>query len=118
MWFLSHFAVKKDSTSTPIRVVYDGKARYQGYSLNDYLIKGENMNSALFEIALRFRENEVGMIADISKMFQAIKIKPEDARFHRFVFREDQNHPIQVYELMTVTFGDKPSPPAAIVTQF
>ena len=32
MWFLPHFAVKKESTTTPVRVVYDGKARYQGHS--------------------------------------------------------------------------------------
>ncbi|PIK34431.1 hypothetical protein BSL78_28744 [Apostichopus japonicus] len=116
MWFLPHFAVKKDSKTTPVRVVYDAKARYQGCSLNDYLLKGENINSDLFDVALRFRENEVGIIADISKMFQAIKLKVDDARFHRFVFREHPSHPIQVYELTTVTFGDKPSPTAAIVT--
>nr|XP_054775061.1 uncharacterized protein LOC129283252 [Lytechinus pictus] len=116
MWFLPHFAVVKDSKTTPVRVVYDGKAKFQGHSLNDYLIKGENVNSNLFEVALRFRENEVGVIADISKMFQAIKIPPDDARFHRFVFRENPNYPMQVYELRTVTFGDKPSPTAAIVT--
>ena len=116
MWFLPHFAVVKDSKTTPVRVVYDGKAKFQGHSLNDYLAKGENVNSNLFDVALRFRENEVGVIADISKMFQAIKIQPEDARFHRFVFRENPSHPIQVYELTTVTFGDKPSPTAAIVT--
>ena len=108
--------VVKDSETTPVRVVYDGKAKYQGRSLNDCLIKGENINASLLEVALRFRENEVGMIADISKMFQAIKIPKEDARFHRFVFRESPNHPMQIYELTTVTFGDKPSPTAAIVT--
>ncbi|XP_011670916.2 uncharacterized protein LOC100893156 [Strongylocentrotus purpuratus] len=116
MWFLPHFGVVKDSKTTPVRVVYDGKAKFQGRSLNDCLIKGENVNANLLEVALRFRENEVGMIADISKMFQAIKISPEDARFHRFVFRENPNHPIQVFELTTVTFGDKPSPTAAIIT--
>ncbi|XP_063962448.1 uncharacterized protein LOC135155912 [Lytechinus pictus] len=116
MWFLPHFAVTKDSKTTPVRVVYDAKARFQGHSLNDYLMKGENINSDLFEVALRFRENEVGIIADVSKMYQAIKIKSDDARFHRFVFRENSSHPIQVYELTTVTFGDKPSPTAAIVT--
>lgn len=116
MWFLPHFAVKKDSETTPVRVVYDAKSRYQGHSLNDYLSKGENLNSELFNVALRFRENEVGIIADIKKMFQAVKIRPEDARFHRFVFRENPDQPIRVYELTTVTFGDKPSPAAAIVT--
>ena len=73
MWFLPHFAVTKDSKTTPVRVVYDAKVRYQGCSLNDYLIKGENINSYLFEVALRFRENDVGIIADISKMFQPSK---------------------------------------------
>ncbi|XP_072178154.1 uncharacterized protein [Diadema setosum] len=116
VWFLPHFTVLKESKTTPVRVVYDGKAKYPGRSLNDCLIKGENTNAGLFEVALRFRENEVGMVADISKMFQAIKISPDDARFHRFVFRERPHHPIQVYELTTVTFGDKPSPAAAIVT--
>ncbi|XP_071948926.1 uncharacterized protein [Antedon mediterranea] len=116
MWFLPHFAVTKESKTTPVRVVYDGKARFQGHSLNDYLYKGENVNTDLFDVALRFREDEVGIIANISKMFQAIKISSDDARFHRFVFRENPNHPIQVYELTTVTFGDKPSPTAAIVT--
>lgn len=103
MWFLPHFGVVKDSKTTPVRVVYDGKAKFQGRSLNDCLIKGENVNSNLFEVALRFRENEVGMIADISKMFQAIKISPEDARFHRFVFRENPNHPIQVFRGQTLS---------------
>lgn len=80
MWFLPHFGVLKDSQTTPVRVVYDGKARYQGHSLNDYLAKGDNMNLEIFDIALRFREREIGIIADISKMFQTVKMKPEDAR--------------------------------------
>nr|XP_054771582.1 uncharacterized protein LOC129279496 [Lytechinus pictus] len=116
MWFLPHFAVKKDSKSTPVRVVYDAKARFQGHSLNRYLVKGDNINNDIFDVALRFRENEVGVIADISKMFQAIKIRPDDARFHRFLFREKPTEPIEVYELTTVTLWDKPSPTAAIVT--
>lgn len=115
MWFLPHFGVLKDSLTTPVRVVYDSKARYQGHSLNDYLAKGDNLNTKIFDVALRFRENEIGIIADISKMFQAIKVTPEDARFHRYVFRESTDQPIKVYELSTVTFGDKPSPTAAII---
>ena len=116
MWFLPHFAVAKDSNTTPVRVVFDGKARYQGHSLNDYLAKGENVNTSLFDVALRFRQYEVGVVADISKMFQAVKITRDDARFHRYLFRERPDEPIKVYELTTVTFGDKPSPTAAIVT--
>lgn len=39
MWFLPHFGVLKDPDTIPIRVVYDGRSRYQGHSLNDYLPK-------------------------------------------------------------------------------
>ena len=85
MWFLPHFAVVKDSRTTPVKVVYDGNARFQSHSLNDYLFKGENINTDLFDVALRYRENEIGVIADISKIFQAIRISAEDARFHRYV---------------------------------
>lgn len=115
MWFLPHFAVLKDSDTTPVRVVYDSKARFQGHSLNDYLAKGENMNLNLFEIGLRFREKEVGVVADISKMFQAVKLTQDDARYHRYLFRPTPTEPVRVYELTTVTFGDKPSPTAAVV---
>ena len=115
MWFLPHFAVLKDSNSTPVRVVYDAKARYNGHCLNDYLAKGDNLNLNIFEIGLRFREYEVGVVADISKMFQAIKLTPDDARFHRYLFRDSPDKPIEVFELQTVTFGDKPSPTAAII---
>ena len=55
MWFLPHFAVVKDSVTTPVRVVYDGKARYQGHSLNDYFAKGDNLNVNIFDVALRLR---------------------------------------------------------------
>ena len=70
MWLLPHFAVLKDPKTTPIRVIYDGKTRHQGHSLND------------------FREFEVGVIADVSKVIQAIKVTPEVARFYRYVFRQ------------------------------
>ncbi len=96
MWFLPHFAVLKDSETTPVRVVYDAKARYKGHSLNDYLSKGNNLNNDIFNVALRFREYEVGIIADISKMFQAVKMTSEDARFHRYLHRKHPDDPIQV----------------------
>ena len=116
MWFLPHFAVVKDSTTTPVRVVFDSKARYQGHSLNDYLAKGDTENSSIFEIGLRFREYEVGVTADISKMFQSFRLSADDARYHRYLFRKSPEEEIVVYELQTVTFGDKPSPAAAVIT--
>jgi hypothetical protein len=83
--------------------------------LNDYLAKGDNMNLNIFDIGLRFRDYEVGVAADISKMFQAIKLTEDDARYHCFLFRKSLDEPIQVFELITVTFGDKSSPTAAAI---
>ncbi|XP_064646219.1 uncharacterized protein LOC135499405 [Lineus longissimus] len=113
MWFLPHFA--EDSVTTPVRVVYVSKARYLGHSLNDYLAKGDVVSPSIFDIGLRFREYEVGVVADISKMFQAVELNKEDARYHRYVYRANPGELITVYELTTVTFGDKSSPAAAVL---
>ena len=93
MWFLHHVEVVKDSVTTPVRVVYDGKARYQVHSLNDYFAKSDNINVNIFDVALCFREYEVGVIAAISKMFQAVTVTTEDARFHGYAFRKHPNDP-------------------------
>ena len=63
--YISHHAVlRPKSTITPVRVVFNSSATYQGHKLNDYWKKGPDLLNGLFEVILRFRENKV----DISKM--------------------------------------------------
>ena len=110
-FYLPHHEVyKADSTSTPIRIVFNAAASYQGFSLNNMLAKGPDVINNLVGILLRFREEEVGMVGDIRKMYNTVKLSEEDMHTHRFLWRDFKvdKEPTH-YKLKTVTFGDKPS---------
>lgn len=68
------------------------------------------MLNSLLGILFRFRENKVGVVGDISKMYHSIKIGKFDQHVHRFLWRDMNTcrDPDQ-YVLTAVTFGDRPS---------
>lgn len=116
-FYLPHHEVyKADSTSTPVRIVFDAAASYQGVSLNDLLAKGPDVINNLVGILLRFREEEIDMVGDIKKMYNTVKLSKDDMHTHRFLWRnfEVDKEPIH-YKLKTVTFGDKPSGSIALL---
>ena len=60
--YIPHLAViRKEATTTKLRVVYDASARENKgcTSFNDFLLKGPSLNSLLFDILLRFRGKRV-----------------------------------------------------------
>ena len=64
-----HAGHRPDSTSTPARIVFNSSSSYHGHVRNDYWRKGPDLLNDLFGIILRFREKEVAVTADISKMY-------------------------------------------------
>ena len=54
---------------------------------------------------IRFRSHCIALTADVSKMYQAIKLIEEDRNLHRFVWRSSPNVKIQDYRMTRVTFG-------------
>ena len=68
------------------------------------------MLNNLLGILFRFREDQVGIVGDISKMYHSIKIDKFDQHVHRFLWRgmNSCRDPDQ-YVLNTVTFGRRPS---------
>lgn len=71
------------------------------------------MNS-LFGVILRFRENEVAVSGDISKMYHRVLIPEADQHVHRFLWRNlDTSRPPDTYIKTVLTFGDKPAPAMA-----
>ena len=68
----------------------------------------------LFGVILRFRENEVAVTADISKMYHRVLIPMEDRHVHRFLWRNlETDRPPDIYVMNVLTFGDKPTPAMA-----
>ena len=110
-FFIAHHGVMKpDSTSTPLRIVFNSSHKYQGCSLNDFLAKGPSFPNDILGIQLRHRENYVGFVGDISKMFHSIDIPIEDQMVHLFLWRDmDTERDPEVYAITVVNMGDKPS---------
>ncbi|XP_071481170.1 uncharacterized protein [Diadema antillarum] len=109
-----HAVVRPEKQSTPIRIVFNSSASYQGHSLNDYWMKGPDLLNRLFGVLMRFREHEVALCADISKMYHRVMIPERDQHVHRFLWRNlNQDKQPDVYIMRVVTFGDKPSPAMA-----
>ena len=115
VYFLPHHGVwRPDKISTPLRVVFDPACQFQGTCLNSFLYKGPGLIGNLLGVLLRFREEKVGFMGDISKMFLQICLPESDTHVQRFLWRNlDTTAEPTVYALQRVTFGAKPSPDMA-----
>ena len=113
--FISHHEIlRPESKSTPVRIVFNSSAVFQGHKLNEYWMKGPDLLNDLFGVVLRFRENQVAFLGDISKMYHRIRIPEMDQHVHRFLWRNLQTHrEPDVYVKTVLTFGDKPAPAMA-----
>ena len=99
-----------------VRVVFDASAKYNGISLNSCLLTGPDINNDLRGVLLRFRENKVGVIADIENMFCNFSVNPSDRDFLRFFWykNNDASREIVQYRANYHVFGCSSSPSVAI----
>lgn len=105
-----HEVLKPESSSTPLRIVFNSSASYMGQRLNEFWAKGPNILNNLLGVLLRFRQEKIAIAGDISKMYHTIKISLLDQHTHRFLWRDlDSSSPPDHYVLTSVTFGDRPS---------
>ncbi|XP_068723496.1 uncharacterized protein [Montipora capricornis] len=112
--YIAHHEIVRPEKTTPIRIVFNSSASFQGHRLNDYWIKGPDLLNSLFGVTLRFRENEVAVTGDISKMYHRVLIPEQDQQVHRYLWRNmETNREPDVYVKTVLTFGDKPAPAMA-----
>lgn len=111
-YFLPHFAVvREESISTKVRVVFDASVRTStGFSLNDVMLKGFQVQPNLFDILLRFRSFTYVLTADIEKMYRQIKVNPKETFLLNVLWRDKTSSPLQCIELNRVTFGTNCAP--------
>ena len=101
-----HIVCKDSSTTTKIRAVFDASANTStGVSLNSTLMVGPTVHPPLIDVLMRFRRYRIAMIADVSRMYRAIRLTELDKDLHRFVRRDSPNAPLQDYRMTRVTFG-------------
>jgi hypothetical protein len=100
-YFLPHHCVfKESSTTTKLRVVFDGSAESSsGVSLNQNLFSGPVVQPELLSIVLKFRTYLIGLSADISKMYRRVSMHAEDRSLQKILWRKSSEELIKEYEL-------------------
>ena len=85
VWYLPHHPVTHPLKPDKVRVVYDCAAKYGGTSLNQQLLPGPDQMNQLVGVLSRFRQESVGMVADIEGMFHQVLVEPKDCDVLRFL---------------------------------
>ncbi|KAJ0172004.1 hypothetical protein K1T71_012767 [Dendrolimus kikuchii] len=106
-YFLCHHAVfNDDSESTKLRVVFDGSnPTSSGYSLNDILMVGPNIQDSIFSILIRARQYKYLLCGDIEKMYRQVMVDERDRKLQLILWREEESQPIKTLKLNTLTYG-------------
>ena len=106
-YYLCHHCVfKESSTTTKLRVVFDGSAKTTtGVSLNDRLMVGPKIQKDLFSILVRFRLHQVALSADIAKMYRQVELDKEDKDYHRLLWKDPNSEAIETFRMTRVTYG-------------
>lgn len=115
IWYLPIFSVV-NANKIPIkrRLILDAKAKYQGKSLNDCLLKGPDQLASLPGILIRSREHKIVAGGDVREMFHRIRIIKEDQQCQRFLWRNgDQTKKPKTFILQAMAFGPTCSPACA-----
>jgi len=113
--YIPHHPVRKDSPTTPVRIVYNCSCRQspRHASLNDCLMVGDSTLTDLCAILLRFRLHCYAISTDIEKAFLHVKLDSRDRDFTRFLWLADPTNPespFVLYRFKVVLFGSVSSP--------
>ena len=106
-----HGMVKKSSSTTNLRIVFDVSALItSGNSLNYSQIPIPCMYPAIPDLLIKFRTHKVAMTVDIGKMFREVGLQEADRDLHRFAWRPEEGSPIQIARIKRFTIGVASSP--------
>ncbi|XP_015748010.1 PREDICTED: uncharacterized protein LOC107327777 [Acropora digitifera] len=115
VWFLPHHPVTHPMKPDKVRVVYDCAAKFGQTSLNQQLLQGPDQTNQLVGVLSRFRQNSVGIVADIEAMFHQVLVDPKDCDSLRFLWwpNGDLTKEMREYRMVKHLFGATSSPSVA-----
>ena len=114
-WFTPHFGVYHPAKPEKIRVVFNFSAITNGTSLNEHLMQGPDLTNDLLRLLIRFRQEEIAIMADVESMFHQVKVAEKHMRYLRFFWWPGGNLEAEMeeYEMTVHTFGAVSSPSCA-----
>lgn len=69
-WYLPTLGVYHPQKPGQLRVVFDSSAQFSNISFNDVLLTGPDLNNSFVGVLIRFRKEQVAVMADAQQMFQ------------------------------------------------
>lgn len=88
-WYIPHHGVFNPQKPNKLRVVFDCSAKYEGQSLNDYLLQGPDLTNTLVGVLCRFRKEPIAIVCDIEQMFHQFRVNYEHRNYLRFLWWEN-----------------------------
>ena len=73
-WYLPHHGVYHLKNPNKIPVIYDCAASYEGVSLNHLLLQCPDLTSNLFQVLLKFRQENIAVVRDVDAIFHQIMV--------------------------------------------
>ena len=104
--------VDLSSATTPLRLVTNSSLKdpVSGISLNSILAKGPNVLNDMFEILIRFRLYDCGLISDVSKAYYMLLTGILEMHVRRVLWRYGQvDSNWRTFAFLTVGMGDRPA---------
>ncbi|VDI17558.1 Hypothetical predicted protein [Mytilus galloprovincialis] len=111
--YIPHHSVKKDSVTTPIRIVYDCSCRLSQDtpSLNDCLRKEPPILNDISTLLMRFRDTRCAVVTDIEKAFLQITLDEKDRDMTRLFWLKDSTDltsELITYRFKAILFAKNP----------
>ena len=106
-WFIPHHGVLNKNKPGKVRPVFDCGAKYMDESLNKQLLPGPDLTNLLVGVQLRFRQEEVPVMADIESMFYQVRVADHHRRLLKFLWwpNGDYTKDLREYEMCVHVFG-------------
>jgi hypothetical protein len=112
--YIPYHYVKKDSSTTPIRIVYNCSNKgWNSVSFNDCVETGAPLHNDQVHLLIRFRAHAIGIVADVEKAFHHIELHDSDRDYLRWMWLsnpQDPDSPLVIYRFKVFPFGAKSSP--------
>ena len=111
-WYLPDFpVVRPDKSTTKLRIVFIGAARYDEKSLNDVVLPGPKLKQGLVDVLLIFRRYPIALVCDIAEMYLRIGVHPQDRPYQRVLWRSlNQSAKPKILQFTSVVFVINSSP--------
>lgn len=108
-WYLPLFGVYHPRKPDQIRGVFDSSAEFKGVSLNEQLLQGPDFINNLLGILIRFRKENVAVVADIQSMFHSFLVDEDHRDYLRFMWHRDNDieRPLITYRMKVHVFGNR-----------